>query len=152
MLDTYDGKTEDEKYFVDAICDIVIDCLSPEFYSLIIPADVFGITGRTLFISAFFSDNQKETYPKHCNGDRAHYLKAIETHLKGSDLSQRGPFIIGNDFTYADMVLFQVLHDENLIQDGRAGLKDYPRLAQLVEAVQARPNIRKFFESDAYLG
>jgi hypothetical protein len=49
------------------------------------------------------------------------------------------------------MVLFQVLHDENLIQDGKAGLKEYPRLAQLVEAVQARPNI-KFFESDAYKG
>jgi glutathione S-transferase len=25
-LSTYDGKTEDEIYWVDAICDIVIDC------------------------------------------------------------------------------------------------------------------------------
>jgi len=109
-------------------------------------------TGRTLFISAFFSDNQKVDYPKHQQGDRNRFLKAIETHLKGSELSRRGPFIIGNDITYADLVLFQLCHDENLIQDGRKGLQPYPRLVQLVDAVQARPNIKKFFESDAYLG
>jgi glutathione S-transferase len=60
--------------------------------------------------------------------------------------------VIGTDITYADLVLFQLLHDENLIQDGRSGLKDYPRLVQLVDAVQSRPNIKKFFDSDAYLG
>jgi hypothetical protein len=27
-LNAYDGKTEDEKYWVDAICDIVVDCAS----------------------------------------------------------------------------------------------------------------------------
>ena len=26
QLGAYDGKTEDEKYWADAICDIVIDC------------------------------------------------------------------------------------------------------------------------------
>ncbi|KAL2065414.1 hypothetical protein VTL71DRAFT_3084 [Oculimacula yallundae] len=129
----YDGKTEDEKYWVDAICDIVVDW-------------------RTLFITAFFSDNQKEDYPKHQQGDRARYLKAIETHLKGSDISSRGPFVAGKEITYADLVLFQVLHDENLIQDGRKGLQEFPRLVQLVDAVQSRPNIKKFFSSDAYLG
>ena len=109
-------------------------------------------TGRTLFISAFFSDNQKVDYPKHQQGDRNRFLKAIEIHLKGSELSHRGPFIIGNDITYADLVIFQLCIDENLIQDGRKGLQSYPRLVQLVDAVQARPNIKKFFESDAYLG
>ena len=54
--------------------------------------------------------------------------------------------------TYADLVLFQVLHDENLTQEGRKGLKDYPRLAKLVEAVEARPNVKAFFQSDRYLG
>jgi len=91
-------------------------------------------------------------YPKHQQGDRNRFLKAIETHLKGSDLSSRGPYIIGNEVTYADLVLFQLLHDENLIQDGRKGLQGYSRLIQLVNAVQNRPNIKKFFNSDAYLG
>ncbi|KAH7381775.1 glutathione S-transferase [Cadophora sp. MPI-SDFR-AT-0126] len=133
LMGGYDGKTEEEKYWVDAICDIVIDW-------------------RTLFISAFFSDNAKVDYPKHQQGDRAHYLKAIETHLKGSDISRRGPFIAGKEITYADLVLFQVLHDENLIQDDRKELKEFPRLVQLVDAVQNRPNVKKFFASDAYLG
>ena len=30
-LGAYDGKTEDEKYWVDAVCDIVIDCKSVPF-------------------------------------------------------------------------------------------------------------------------
>lgn len=29
QLGAYDGKTEDEKYWADAICDIVIDCKHP---------------------------------------------------------------------------------------------------------------------------
>ena len=111
-----------------------------------------GPAGRTLFISAFFSANKAVGYPKHQQGNRVRFLKGIEIHLKGSQLSQRGPFIIGNDITYADLVLFQILHDESLIQDGRKGLQDYPRLVKLVDAVQSRPNIQKFFNSDAYLG
>jgi len=60
--------------------------------------------------------------------------------------------VIGEEFTYADMVLFQILHDENLIQDGRKGLQEYPRLVQLVDAIQNRPNVKTFFESESYLG
>lgn len=108
--------------------------------------------GRTLFITAFFSDNQKVDYPKHQEGDRARFLKAIESKLQGSDLSHRGPYVIGTEMTYADFVLFQLLHDENLIQDGRRGLREFPRLVQLADAVQARPNVKKFFESESYLG
>jgi prostaglandin-H2 D-isomerase / glutathione transferase len=110
------------------------------------------LQGRTLFIAAFFSDNQKVDYPKHQQGDRNRFLKAIETHLQASELSKRGPYVIGNEITYADLVLFQLCHDENLIQDGRKGLQGYPRLIQLVDAVQNRPNIKKFFHSEAYLG
>ena len=91
-------------------------------------------------------------YPKHQQGDRNRFLKAIDTHLKSSSLSSKGPYVIGDIITYADLVLFQLLHDENLIQGGRKELKGYPRLVQLVDAVQERPNIKKFFNSDAYLG
>ena len=91
-------------------------------------------------------------YPKHQQGDRNKYLQAIETHLQGSDLSSRGLFVIGNEITYADLVLYQVLHDENLVQEGRKGLKEYARLTQLVDAVEGRPNIKKFLGSEAYLG
>ena len=109
-------------------------------------------SGRTLFVSAFFSDNKKEDYPKHCNTDRLRFLQAFETHLKTHDLSRSGPYIIGEKVTYADLVLYQILHDENLTQEGRKGLKDYPRLAKLVDAVESRPNVKAFLQSDRYLG
>lgn len=133
QLGRYDGETEEEKYWADAMCDIVIDW-------------------RSLFIEAFFSDNMEETYPEHQRTARPRFLEALETHLKTHDLSTSGPYITGKNITYADMVLYQVCHDENLTQEGRKGLKDYPRLAELVNAVEARPNVKAFLQSERYLG
>ena len=107
--------------------------------------------GCTLFIDAFFSPNMKETYPEHCKTTRPKYLQALETHLKTHDSSTSGPCVIGKNVTYADLVLYQVLHDENLTQE-RKGMKDYPRLVQVVDAVEGRPNIKAFLESERYLG
>ena len=108
--------------------------------------------GRTLFITAFFSDKKEETYPEHCKTTRPKFLQALETHLKTHDLSRNGPYIIGKNVTYADLVLYQVMHDENLTQEGRKGLEGYPRLVQVVDAVEARPNVKAFLQSDRYLG
>lgn len=122
------------------------------FYTLFEKVAYSALTGRTLFLKAFFSDNQAADYQKHIEGNRKKYINAIETHLKRSDLSRRGPFVIGNEISYADLVLYQVLHDENLVQDGRKGLQGYQRLVKLVDAVEARPNIKKFLNSADYLG
>lgn len=108
--------------------------------------------GRTLFIIAFFSPDKDKLYPEHQKGNRANFLKALNQHLSSHDLSQSGPFVIGKDVTYADLVIYQICHDEQLVQDGRAGLKEYPRLAKLVDAVESRPNVQKFLKSDRYLG
>ncbi len=110
------------------------------------------MTGRTLFIRAFFSENKEVNYARHKEGMRNQSLNAIEKHLLGSDLSRRGPFVIGKEISYADLVLYQILHDENLIQDGRKELQGHGRLRELVDAVEARPNIKKFLESEHYLG
>lgn len=67
-------------------------------------------------------------------------------------MALHGPFAASNTFTYADMALYQVLHDENLTQDGRKGLKEYPRLVKLVDAVEGRPNVKKFLGSERYQG
>ena len=109
-------------------------------------------SGRTLFVQAFFADNKEETYPEHQRTVRPRFLKALETHLKTYELSKSGPYILGNNITYADMVLYQVCHDEGLTQGEKKGLKDYPRLAGLVDAVEERPNIKAFLQSDRYLG
>ncbi|KAL9130031.1 MAG: hypothetical protein Q9217_001676 [Psora testacea] len=133
QLGKYDGTTEEAKYWADAICDIAVDW-------------------RSLFIQALFSDNAEETYPKHQQTDRKHYLQALETHLKTHHLSRSGPYIAGKEITYTDLVLYQLCHDENLTHDERAGLKDYPRLKQHVDSVEARPNVKAFLQSDRYLG
>ena len=109
-------------------------------------------SGRTLFVQAFFDDNKEETYPEHQRTFRRTVLNALETHLKTHELSRSGPYIIGKTITYADMVLYQVCHDEGLTKEGRTGLKDYPRLVQLVDAMEERPNIKAFLQSDRYLG
>ena len=108
--------------------------------------------GRTLFIIAFFSPDKDKLYPEHQKGNRANFLKALNQHLSSHESSQSGPFVIGEKVTYADLVIYQICHDEQLTQNGRAGLKDYPRLAKLVDGVESRPNIKKFLESDRYLG
>lgn len=110
------------------------------------------MTGRTLFIDAFFSPNTKETYPEHCKTTRPKHLQALETHLKTHDLSRSGSYVIGENVTYANLVLYQVLHDENLTQEGRKGMKDYPRLVPVVDVVEGRPNVKTFLESERYLG
>lgn len=131
----YDGKTEEEKFWADRICDATIDW-------------------RTRFVNAFLSENKDVDYPKHCEGPRKTFLKGIDTLLQQHDLSNSGPFIIGKEVTYADLVLYQIIHDEGLSQDGQKGLKDggYNRLAQLTAAVEARPNVAAFLKSDRYRG
>jgi len=109
-------------------------------------------TGRTNFVNAFLSDNKDVDYPEHCKTSRVNFLKGLDTQLQSHDLSNSGPFVIGNEITYADMVIYQVCHDEGLTKDGRKGLQEYKRLVKLVDGVENRPNVKKFLQSDRYLG
>lgn len=68
----------------------------------------------------------------------------MEKHLDSSHLSRYGPFVIGKEITYADLVLFQDYDEEDFIKEGKKALQDYPRSAQLVDGVQNRPNIKAF--------
>ena len=91
-------------------------------------------------------------YAEHEKTTQRHYLKAIEEQLQSNELSQQGPYTIGKKITYADFVLYQVLHDEDLTKNGRKKMQEFPRLIQLVDAMEARPNIKAFLQSDRYLG
>lgn len=83
---------------------------------------------------------------------RPGFLAGFEGQLKSLSACQGGPYTLGKTISYADFVIYQVAHDESIIQDGRAGLKDYPRLKQLVDAIEARPGVQAFLKSDRYLG
>lgn len=76
----------------------------------------------------------------------------MNTYLSSYDASSSGLFVIGAKKIYADLVLYQILHDEQLTQNGRGGLKEYPLLEELVDAVEGRPNIKAFLRSERYLG
>lgn len=56
-------------------------------------------------MDAYCSEKQKEQYEKHCQMNRPTYLPAMEMHLAENPLAQRGPYVIGQKFTYADMIM-----------------------------------------------
>ncbi|EON67430.1 hypothetical protein W97_06683 [Coniosporium apollinis CBS 100218] len=133
QLGAYDGETEEEKYWADAMCDVAIDW-------------------RTLFVIAFLSPDKETAYPKHKETDRKRYLGALERHLSSHEASVRGPYVLGDKVSYADFVVYQICHDEELTKNGREGMREYPRLVKLVDAMEERPNVKGFLESDRYLG
>jgi len=134
QLGKYDGKTDLERYYVDAITDIASDWRS-KFVDSAFRATNDGMGPN---------ENQKEieyhksfTIPK--------FASALNTHLTTNPLSSGGPFVLGNQISYADFVIFQISHD-----DGWAGLDTNPRLKELVEAVKIRPRIAEYFKSNRY--
>lgn len=92
------------------------------------------------------------TFPRHKQTSLPRYLHAVEHHLSTNALSLRGPFAIGTIITYADFVVYQILHDEELVNHGKNGLKGYSRLAKLAAAVEERPAVKAFLSSSRYRG
>jgi glutathione S-transferase len=82
----YDGDTQEEMFWVDRMCDITIDW-------------------RTKLVDAYFSEKRKEEYESHCQMNRPRYMQALERHLTENEMAQRGPYVIGQKFTYADVVM-----------------------------------------------
>jgi glutathione S-transferase len=102
------------------------------------------LPGRTIFVLAFLSPTKDKYYPKHCVTARPRYGKALEEHLKSNPPSQNAPFLLGNRITHADLIIYQVCHDEELGKNGRKGLQEYPLLKQFVKGVGGRPGAKKF--------
>lgn len=82
----------------------------------------------------------------------------MQTHLTNGNPfftatnATEAPFILGTKFTYADLALYQILHDEDLTQQGREGLKEYPALLRLVNAVEGRERVKRYLNSERYRG
>jgi len=142
-LGRYDGKTPEERYFVDLISDITADW-------------------RTSFVDSLFTrsakgtgfNENKEAYKHHKDFFIPKFVNGIESHLSKSPFAQTGPFVLGSEITYADFQIWQIYHDEKALGSPIEEIfaKSTPRLKQLVEAVQARPNVKAFLASDRYLG
>lgn len=115
---------------------------------------------RSLFVGTAFVNDTKGLYANadaspfafHKSFNLPKYVKAIEAHLTKSPYLAKGPFILGSDISYADIVLFQICHDEREVGDGITVLLDTiaPNLKALLAGVCARPNIAAYFASDRY--
>ncbi|KAJ3011026.1 UNVERIFIED_CONTAM: hypothetical protein HDU68_001862, partial [Siphonaria sp. JEL0065] len=54
-----------------------------------------------------------------------------------------GPFILGEEFSYADAILYQALHDDGSLGN-ESRLAEYPKLQKFVAAFEARPRIAEY--------
>ncbi|QRW12742.1 glutathione S-transferase [Ceratobasidium sp. AG-Ba] len=134
QLGSYDGKTDLERYYVDAITDIASDWRSKWVDSAFRASD-----------SGLGPKGDQEEIEYHKSFTISKYASALNTHLSTNPLSAGGPFVLGKEITYADFVIFQIAHDE-----GWAGLESNPRLKELVDGVKARPRVADYFKSDRY--
>lgn len=141
-LGKYDGKTLEERYFVDLISDITADW-------------------RTNFVDSLFtttpegvvSNSNKEAFETHKSFFISKFVNGIESHLSKYPFSQNGPFVLGSEVTYADFQIWQIYHDEKAFGTPIDEIfAKTPRLKQLLEAVEARPNVSAYLASNRYLG
>lgn len=135
-LGKYDGKTSEEQYLVDQFCDLALDW-------------------RTKFVDSAFIDTKDEglhgnpdasPFATHKAFNTVKYVQGIEGNL--AKTGHAGPFILGSDITYADLVIYQIWSDENKI--GGINITAAPRLTALVSAVEQTPNIKAYMASDRY--
>jgi len=142
-LGKYDGKTPEERYFVDLISDITADWRTNFVDSLIVVTE----TGTQ-------PNANKEVFEHHKNFYLSKFANGIESHLSKSPLAQGGPYVLGSEITYADFQIWQVYHDEKIFgtQIDDLFTKSNPRLKKLVDAVGSRPNLKAYFASDRYFG
>ncbi|KAJ3025481.1 UNVERIFIED_CONTAM: hypothetical protein HDU68_007093 [Siphonaria sp. JEL0065] len=57
-----------------------------------------------------------------------------------------GPFVLGSEFSYADIAVYQALHDDGSLAGVRERLDSYPRLKEFVQAFEERPRMKAYLE------
>jgi len=136
-LGRYDGKTPEEKYYVDSLNDIALDWRS-KFVDSAFTTDPKGLG----------PNEDKGPFKNHKDYILNKYVQGIEGRLKTGEFGSDGPFVLGKELTYADLVIFQIYHDEREV--GGIDLSNAPHVEKLVKAVSDRPNIKAYFASDRY--
>ncbi|KAJ3064917.1 hypothetical protein HDU98_011672 [Podochytrium sp. JEL0797] len=117
----YGGSNDDEVYALDQITDVYIDWR----YSWV----------TTVGTAPEFKAAHLEKHPR--------FYGAVEALLVKN--SPAGPFVLGEQVSYAEPCLYQLVHDDGLLEDKEYALK-YPRLFKLVAAFGARPQVAKYLE------
>ncbi|KAI1482703.1 glutathione S-transferase protein-like protein [Daldinia eschscholtzii] len=138
------GSRENDIYRVNALALTALDGLSNEVHD----------THHPIAIELYYEDQKEESrrsskewiegrLPKHLG----YWQKVLESEECG-----QGPWLLGNTFTYADLVLFQCLDGvqfafpKAMNQAKESG--KYNKVFELWENVKARPNIAAYLASD----
>ncbi|KAF4342491.1 tol [Fusarium beomiforme] len=117
-LGKYDGKTNEDKYLVDAVADIYIDWRFQWVASL---------KGPTV-------EYKEEFLPKYYD-------------LIGQYYSDReGPYLLGNEISYTDFAIYQSIDNDTRTKTLPSKIPDV--LLKLKEAIEARPNIAEYIKSE----
>ncbi|KAK9765489.1 hypothetical protein K7432_006142 [Basidiobolus ranarum] len=114
-LGTHKGRTLEEDLFIDSVSDFVVDWRASWAAGLQSPKD----------------------RAQHVENELPGYLDIVEKLLG----KHEGPFALNDNFTYADIMIYQIVHDEEIL----GKLERYPHLKQLQEAVEARPRLVQYF-------
>lgn len=89
---------------------------------------------------------------RHLQPTSCHVLFALERHLNENSLAQRRPYVIGERFTDTDMVISAWYMTRRRTRGDQKELEKYPRRKKMYNAVQSRPNVKTFLESNEYKG
>jgi glutathione S-transferase len=117
QIGAYDGRTDHEKYVVDAVADIAIDW-------------------RTGWVNAYWSKDPD--FVKHFQErSRPRYIQAIESYLR----PRGGPYLLGDWITYTDFLLYTLVHDET--PETCMLTADSP-LLRLYRAIGERPTVATY--------
>ncbi|KAI8091460.1 glutathione S-transferase [Gilbertella persicaria] len=121
---TIDGKDEDEAQLVDAYADTVTDDI-------------------TRWAAANFRGIEQLTQ-KYNEVDRPQAFETYERILG----SKPGPYLLGEEVSYADFFLYHYLEDDASAFEASDFKSTHPHLAAFIEAIQNRPNLKKYLATD----
>ncbi|KAK6222670.1 hypothetical protein LQW54_000851 [Pestalotiopsis sp. IQ-011] len=138
------AENEGDLYRANALALTALDLLSNEVHD----------THHPISTMLFWKDQKEESKrrSKEFVQNRLPYVLSYWQRVLDSEGRGRGPWLLGNTFTYADLVLFQTLDGTTYAfpkarKQARESGK-YARVFKLWEDVKARPNIAAYLASD----
>lgn len=121
-LNKYGGSDEDETQLLDVYTDMIMD------WTMQLSASNWGS----------FTEAATKTYK---DATRPQLYKTFNDILSDT----KGPFLLGENISYADFAFYHILEDETEI---KIDVEALPYIAVFVEAVANRPNLKIYLATD----
>ncbi|KAI8885307.1 glutathione S-transferase [Backusella circina FSU 941] len=126
-LGKYDGKDDDEIQLVDAISDAV--------------GDWYGQWGLAVWGGQTTPEGGETPVEKYNRETFPASVKEFDAVLGKTS----GPYLLGDEPTYADFMLYHVVDDSKVT--GAPSIADFPNMDKFVKAIESRPNLKDYIAS-----